>query len=145
MLSHLASYLLGHTIHQGYVWAYRGQAYLAIHGHQFDRFVFDYPVVSDIADVFYRTLQRLDVRRQRVSRYVKRTSKLWLRISHSVARGAARYGMARGVHHVFCGHTHQALHLVFGGVHYHNAGCWTDRPATFLTVGEQGVRIHERP
>src|SRR2546430_9417476 len=38
-LSDLMSHLVGIPVYQQYMWDYRGKSYLAIHGHQFDRFV----------------------------------------------------------------------------------------------------------
>ena len=35
------------------------------------------------------------------------------------------------------------MHLEQGGIEYYNSGGWIDSRLTYITVGEEGVRIHE--
>ena len=44
---------------------------------------------------------------------------------------------------IFCGHTHQALHVEQNGMDYYNSGGWVDSRLTYLTIDETGVQIHE--
>ena len=44
---------------------------------------------------------------------------------------------------IFCGHTHAALHKHEHGIDYFNCGSWIDAHPTYITVGEEGVQIHE--
>ena len=44
---------------------------------------------------------------------------------------------------IFCGHTHDALHVEQDGVSYYNSGGWVDSRLTYLTIDETGVQIHE--
>jgi UDP-2,3-diacylglucosamine pyrophosphatase LpxH len=144
LLSRVTRSFLGLPIHKRYQWVYEGRTVLAMHGHQFDTFISHHPFITEIACVFYSSLQRLDVEQHRLSRFLKRTSKTWLRMSEHVARRAAQYAERRGADYIICGHTHQALSRTFGKIGYRNAGCWTDRPATFITVGDHGVELNER-
>ncbi len=135
------SRFIGIKVFQEYVWNYKNEKYLAIHGHQFDRFLANNKVISDIASFIYRILQRFDLR---FSRFIKRASKSWLRLSGKVAQNAARYALKRGIRYVFCGHTHREAKEVIMGVNYFNAGCWTDVPSIFITIGEDGIKIHKK-
>jgi UDP-2,3-diacylglucosamine pyrophosphatase LpxH len=145
LLSKVTRNFLGLPVHKRYQWTYEGKSFLALHGHQFDTFIAQHPLITEAACLFYRTLQRLDAKQHRLSRFLKRTSKTWLRMSEQVARGAAAYAERRGVSSIFCGHTHQPLTRAFGRIAYHNTGCWTELPATFITVGDRGVELHECP
>src|SRR6266478_4672805 len=55
----------------------------------------------------------------------------------------AEVSRARAAARIFCGHTHDAMHLEQDGIHYYNSGGWIDARLTYITVGEDGVQIHE--
>src|SRR6202034_1174733 len=65
------------------------------------------------------------------------------RMSSKVAEGGLAYARHRGADRIFCGHTHQAVHVEKDGVHYYNSGGWVDSKLTYLTIDEEGVRIHD--
>ena len=135
------SRFIGIKVFQEYIWNYKNEKYLAIHGHQFDRFLADNKLISDIASFIYRILQRFDLR---FSRFVKRASKKWLRLSEKIAQGAARHALKKDAHYVFCGHTHREATEIIGGVYYFNVGCWTDIPSVFITIGEDGIKVYKK-
>jgi UDP-2,3-diacylglucosamine pyrophosphatase LpxH len=138
------SHFVGIEVRDKYVWEQHGRRFLAIHGHQFDRFLEENVVISEIATVLYLLVQKMDTRRQRFSRLLKRMSKKWLRLSRQVALRAARYGRAQGADYVFCGHTHRAVALQLEGVGYYNTGCWTDVPSHYITVDSANrIQLHE--
>ena len=70
---------------------------------------------------------------------------LWLEMSEHVGQRALAYVKKRNVDYIFCGHTHQPFSSVAGSVAYHNTGCWTDWPATFVTIDDYGVKLNEYP
>jgi UDP-2,3-diacylglucosamine pyrophosphatase LpxH len=144
LLKKVMKHLLGvDQVREVYEWEREGVKYLAIHGHQFDRFLVDNPILSMMASVFYRFLQQIGGRKQRFSRLVKRMSKSWLRLSEKVARGVMRYGELRGAQVVFAGHTHQALTREKEEIKYFNSGCWTDLPSTYIGIEGREVSVHE--
>ena len=134
--------LLGIDAFSEYEWEYNGEKYFALHGDQFDNFLYGHKFISFIATIFYDLVQKIDSRDMRFSRFIKRRSKKWLRLSKNVANGAMHYAKLRKAQYVFCGHTHQAMKKEMDGVKYYNSGCWTDIPSHFITVGEDGVKIH---
>ncbi|MBA3441371.1 MAG: UDP-2,3-diacylglucosamine diphosphatase [Pyrinomonadaceae bacterium] len=142
-LSNVMSHLVGMRVFQEYGWESAGKKYLAIHGHQFDRFLVDDLLISDLMSSVYKWIQRCDLGQQRFSRCIDRLSTSWLRMTPRVAEGAIRFATEKGANYVFCGHTHAALHTESDGVHYYNAGGWTQSPATYITINQGHVRIHE--
>jgi len=142
-LSKVMSNLVGLEVFKTYTWRYKGKKCLAIHGHQFDRFLSNNIILSYLATIFYAFIQKIDTDNQRMARFVKRKSKGWLRLSRKVANSAVLYGKLRGAKYVFCGHTHQSAHLKKRKVEYYNSGCWTDIPSSYITMDKKGIKIHE--
>lgn len=145
LLSRLTHNFLGLPVHKRYQWIHEGKTFLAMHGHQFDSFIARHPLITEVACFVYRTVQRLERGHHRLSRFLKRTSKTCLQVSELVAQKAAAYAVRRGADDIFCGHTHSPLSRMFGNVTYHNSGCWTEKPATFITIGARGIQIQECP
>ncbi len=142
-LSHVMSHLVGVDVYERYVWEYQGLRHLAIHGHQFDRFIHSNVTMSCFFEWFYNSLQKVDSEHKRMSRWLDRLSTRWLRLSTKVAEGALAYARQGHVDRIFCGHTHVADSGTERGVSYYNTGSWMDKRATYITVDEQGVTIHE--
>lgn len=143
-VAEILSHLLGVPVHEEYAWEHHGRIYLAIHGHQFDKWITDHQVITAIASWLYLVIQKID-REHRVSRWVKRKSKKWLRLSDKIGADAVLYGKR---HHqadvVFCGHTHQPIHREIDGALYVNSGAWTDKPSHYITIGSDGdVQLRE--
>ncbi|HYF02788.1 MAG TPA: UDP-2,3-diacylglucosamine diphosphatase [Patescibacteria group bacterium] len=141
-VAEILSHLLGVEVYDEYPWEFCGENYLAIHGHQFDSFITENVTLTNVASYLYLWIQKLDTEQQRMSRWVKRTSKAWLKNSEKIAHDAIEYARGRGARHVFCGHTHLASTRESRGIVYYNSGCWTDKPSQYITVDEiNGVRI----
>lgn len=133
--------LLDAEIHETYIWHYKHKKYLAIHGHQFDRFLVDNAFLSFMASKFYNFVQRIDSDEKKFSHYLKRKSKGWLRLSQKVAHSAILFGRENDANFVFCGHTHKAMQRNKHKIKYYNSGCWTDSPCNYITIDEKGIQI----
>jgi len=142
-LTDVMSHLVGVRVYQEYRWNYDGQRHLAIHGHQFDRFVVNSLRLNYLGTLLYLQLQKLDFKGKPVARLIDRLNTRWLRMSPKVASGALFHARLHGVDRIFCGHTHVAMQQIQDGIQYYNAGGWTDSCATYITIGAEGVRIHE--
>jgi UDP-2,3-diacylglucosamine pyrophosphatase LpxH len=142
-LTAVMSHLVGVSVYQEYRWEFGGQRHLAIHGHQFDRFMIQSVRLSYLGTLLYFQLQKLDLKGKPLARFIDRINTRWLRMSPKVATGAMSHAHMHQVDRIFCGHTHDAMHLERDGVHYYNSGGWVDSKLTYITVDEQGVRIHE--
>jgi len=140
----ILSEMLGVPIMNEYPFEWNGKRCLVIHGHQFDRFLNKNAVISALGTFVFRLIQRLDSRKQKMSRFVERFSNSWLRISKKVSAGAIWY--ARHIRHadiVFCGHTHLELYLKENNVEYWNSGCWTDVPSAYITLSNDRIEIRK--
>ncbi|MBD3238086.1 MAG: UDP-2,3-diacylglucosamine diphosphatase [Candidatus Moranbacteria bacterium] len=135
----ITSLLMGIKVYKKYTWEYQGKKYLAVHGHQFDRFIINNTVLSWIISFLYSIAQRLDMKNRRIVNYFKKNNHGWLRLSKKVASSAIFYGKLYRADYVFCGHTHQAMYKYDHKIHYYNAGCWTDIPSSYLIIDENGV------
>jgi UDP-2,3-diacylglucosamine pyrophosphatase LpxH len=142
-LSDVMSHLVGVKVYQEYAWEYAGWRHLAIHGHQFDGFAVNSLKLSHLGTLVYLQLQKLDFKGKPLARLIDRLNTRWLRMSAKVASGALNHARLHNASRIFCGHTHQAMHREEEGVHYYNAGGWVDSRPAYLTIGEEGVCIHE--
>jgi UDP-2,3-diacylglucosamine pyrophosphatase LpxH len=142
-LTNIMSHLVGVRVYQDYAWDYCGLRHFAIHGHQFDGFQVNRVRLSRWGTSLYLQLQKLDLKGNPVARLIDRVNTRWLRMSPKVASGALSHARQHGAERIFCGHTHEAIHVEQDGVHYYNSGGWVDSRLTYLTIDEQGVEIHD--
>jgi UDP-2,3-diacylglucosamine pyrophosphatase LpxH len=142
-LTNIMSHLVGVRVYQRYIWNYAGLRHIAIHGHQFDGFQVNNVRLSKFGTALYLKLQKLDFKSKPVARLIDRMNTRWLRMSSKVSAGALQYAQQRQAQRIFCGHTHEAIHVSQDGVDYYNAGGWVDSRMTYLTIDQEGVRIHE--
>ena len=142
-LTNVMSHLVGVRVFQEYEWEYAGLRHLAIHGHQFDGFAVNSVPLSIVGTGLFLALQKLDLKGNPLCRLIDRMNTRFLRMSSKVASGALAYAKAHHVDRIFCGHTHAAMHAQRDGIDYYNSGGWIDSKLTYITIGEEGVRIHE--
>ncbi|HLH09257.1 MAG TPA: UDP-2,3-diacylglucosamine diphosphatase [Terriglobales bacterium] len=143
-LVEVMSHLVGIRAYDEYLWHFEGERHLAIHGHQFDSFVLkDQFRLSSLGGLLFLFIQKLDSKKKRFARFLDRLNTRWLRLEEKVANGALAHAAARDVKRVFCGHTHEPATANRQGIHYYNTGCWTTERPTYITVCEQGIKIHE--
>ena len=138
------SHLVGVRVYDNYVWEYRGLRHVAIHGHQFDGFQVNRLRLSRWGTSLYLQLQKLDFKSKPIARMIDRLNTRWLRMSaESRGRERLRTPGTWQAERVFCGHTHEALHVEQDGISYYNSGGWVGSRLTYLTIDEEGVQIHD--
>jgi len=142
-LANIMSHLVGVRVYEDYEWDYRGLRHVAIHGHQFDGFQVNRLRLSRLGTSLYLRLQKLDFKNKPIARLIDRLNTRWLRMSPKVAAGALAHARHHGADRIFCGHTHEAIHVERDGVSYYNSGGWVDSRLTYLTIDEEGVQIRE--
>jgi UDP-2,3-diacylglucosamine pyrophosphatase LpxH len=142
-LANIMSHLVGVRVYQQYTWTYNGLRHIAIHGHQFDGFQVNRLTLSRLGTSFYLQLQKLDFKNKPIARLIDRLNTRWLRMSLKVSAGALAHARHHSAARIFCGHTHEALHIAENGIEYYNSGGWVDSRLTYLTIDEQGVQIHD--
>lgn len=138
----IVSHLLGVEVCEEYIFESGGRKVLCIHGHRFDDFIEDHPILTWLADCAYWALQKID-RTHYVARLAKRKSKIFVRCISKIESGAIGLARERACPIVLCGHTHHAAASVADGVEYYNSGCWTEKPSTYLEVSAGAVALRE--
>ncbi|HTV48188.1 MAG TPA: UDP-2,3-diacylglucosamine diphosphatase [Phycisphaerae bacterium] len=136
----IVSHLLGVEVHDEYTFVSGERNFLVMHGHVFDDFIDDHPIMTWFGDLLYNTLQKLD-RRHYVARLAKARSKIFLHCVEKVKDKSIAQAHRRQCDVVICGHTHQSGSANEQGVEYFNSGCWTELPATWLAVRNGAVRL----
>jgi UDP-2,3-diacylglucosamine pyrophosphatase LpxH len=138
----IISHLLGVTVVDQFVLDSGDKKLLIIHGHQFDDFINDHPILTWLADCAYWLLQRID-RTHYVARLAKRRSKTFVRCAAKIRAGAVALAAEQGCDAAICGHTHHACDEPAepGEPAYFNCGCWTESPGTYLIVREGRVAL----
>ena len=143
-LAEVMSHLVGVRVYREYHWNYLGLRHIAVHGHQFDGFsVKNVQISYWFGTLLYLQLQKWDFKNKAITRFLDRLGTSWQRLSEKVAAGALAHAKHHAAARIFCGHTHVALHRHADGADYYNCGAWIDEHLTYITVGEEGVKIHE--
>ncbi len=128
-----------------YRFASAGVPVLCQHGHQYDDFIRAHPAMTWLGDVFYRLAQIIDPT-HRLARTLKHRSKILLSTAEAVTAGAVREARRGCCGMVTTGHTHLAVvSEMADGICYANTGCWTEKPASYLTVERGAVQLHTAP
>jgi UDP-2,3-diacylglucosamine pyrophosphatase LpxH len=150
-LHDVVALLTGIKMRESYRWSCGGRSHLALHGDRFDRFVTNNRRLSRGLSGLYGFCQRRLSRQGRWPGVFDRLHNRLGDLGEEVAMRASRFAMRRAADVVFCGHTHEPVHRRFrhpgssGDVDYYNAGSWVARPASFLAVDADGVRIQHHP
>lgn len=116
-----------------------GKKMLFIHFHQFDPFIFKHPWITNLAEQIYYFFQSID-RSKKFSRWLKRTSKSFLKIKSNIRSKALAYIKDKEYDVIFGGHIHYAESFVCSetGKEYHNSGSFCDEPCHYLLIDQKG-------
>jgi UDP-2,3-diacylglucosamine pyrophosphatase LpxH len=137
----IVSHLLGVRVEDEYVLTSGGRRLMVLHGHTFDEFIDSHPFLTWVGDVIYALLQKIDPSHA-VAKMAKHNSKAFLRNSQKIRAKSVEHARKHGCDAACCGHTHHALAVEDGSVHYYNSGCWTEKPCHYLTVKDGRVEVH---
>jgi UDP-2,3-diacylglucosamine pyrophosphatase LpxH len=137
----IVSHLLGVEVRDDCILESGGQRILVLHGHVFDEFLDNHPVITWLADRVYHFLQWID-QTHRFAKLAKHGSKTFLRCARKIEERAVEMARRRHCTMVCCGHTHAAAAHVEQPIPYFNSGCWTELPCTYLTVADGIIQLH---
>ena len=138
----IVSHLLGVAVRDDVILESGGRRLLILHGHVFDEFIDNHPVLTWLADAVYGFLQGID-RTHYFAKLAKHGSKTFLRCARKIEERAIEMARRRHCHAVCCGHTHAAAAHTEQPIAYYNSGCWTELPGAYLTVRAGEVRLHD--
>ncbi len=136
----IVSHLLGVRVLDDMVLESDGERILILHGHIFDEFLDNHPILTWFGDQVYAFLQWIDGSHA-VAKFAKHRSKTFLRCARKIEDGAIRAAKTRGCTAVCCGHSHHAVAYTEQPIPYFNSGCWTELPCTYLTVAAGTVQL----
>jgi UDP-2,3-diacylglucosamine pyrophosphatase LpxH len=140
----IVSHIVGVELLDEYVHDNGKVRLLILHGDQFDTFITDYGLLTEIGCGIYYYIQKWMP--HRASRWVRRITKRWQRNSQLILERATAYAKERGFRYVTCGHTHLPLTAELNGVTYLNSGTWTEAPpCPFVAVQGEAVRLEFWP
>jgi UDP-2,3-diacylglucosamine pyrophosphatase LpxH len=140
----IVSHLLGICVVDEFEFESDEKRVLVLHGHVFDKFITARPIITKIAEVFYRSLQRIDKSNwlASVAMKVKKRSRIYLRNAENIRLKSIKYAKEKGCDIVCCGHTHQSVEDRSTPIQYFNSGCWTEIPCHYLEINNGIVMLH---
>lgn len=136
--SEMISHLIGVEFLDEYYFSANNKKYIVVHGDMFDDFLTKYPLLTKVADAFYRFIQKMDPSFY-WPRLLKHSSKTFLRAIEKVSIRAKAYCVFKQMHGIICGHTHTATIDETDNVSYYNCGCWTSNPCTYIRINDSVV------
>jgi UDP-2,3-diacylglucosamine pyrophosphatase LpxH len=134
------SQLLGLKVTNKHFWDENGKKYLAIHGHQFDRFMHDNIILSLAAFSIYHLLKKV-IGAGFLINLIRSKNKTWMRNSREVANGAIAYARLFKADAVFCGHIHMIDTAKSAGIAYYNTGCWVESPSAYAVIADGKIEL----
>ena len=113
------------------------------HGDQFDSFIGDHPIITNIASGLYYWIQALDPKQQTIPRYLKKRSKNWIQAGKRVRNNAIKWAKNQEHDSVICSHVHAAELSSHDGITYANTGCFTYPECFYITIDKYGhIELH---
>lgn len=135
----MVSHLFGAHFHlDHYILESGNQKVLCVHGDTWDDYISKRPILTWFADKIYGFLQTIDPSFF-IAKLAKRSSKTFTRCLKMIESGAIEMRDELGCDIVITGHTHSPV----ARTGYYNSGSWTDRPATYLSLNDGIVSLHE--
>ena len=135
--------ILGIKTLKKYRWKVNGKKFCAIHGHQFDRFLFIFsePLIDKMISKLFLLAQKIDQKKLHIAKWI---DDFHNRLSHNIAKKAIKYAKKHHIDVIICGHTHKPAHIIDYDekrrrtVEYFNCGDWTNGICSFITISEDG-------
>jgi len=118
------------------------KTYFVLHGDAFDEIIHNHPVLTAVADFFYRIIQVFD-QTQNIALFLKRKCKAFTRSYDKVKHRCIELAKRKGFQGVMVGHLHIPESDVLDGIHYVNSGSWTQSKCTFIGVKGDEVKVYD--
>lgn len=138
----ILSNLLGIKMKSKLQFRVHGSNCLAVHGDQWDTYIYKYHRLNAFATWVYNRLKEIDSRTMdKIVDWYKRKSKTLMRNSKFVMSGALRYAKKLGCDLVVCGHTHYPMLEQRDNITYANCGTWESRKPTYVSIDANKVSL----
>lgn len=132
--------ILGIEVLDDYVLVSGGKKIYFHHGHRYDKFLTDHPILVWVGDTIYCFLQWFDPS-FKLARAAKHSSKHYLRNSEIIREKTIEYCLKHGYDIGICSHTHHSIGFSDSIPKYYNTGCFTELPSTYLVIKNGEVNI----
>lgn len=139
--SDLLTQLLGIKVYNEFIFKWNNKNVPALHGDVFDVYTSKHPILSEVADIIYKFAISIDPVKNRVSKFLKKNTKAFLRNAQIVRERSLSYGKHKNADIVCCGHTHHPEMEDVGKMTYLNSGSWTTHPTHFIGFSKDKVRV----
>ena len=139
--SDLLTQLLGIKVYNEFSFEWNNKNVLALHGDVFDVYTSEHPILSEIADIIYKFAITIDPVKNRISKFLKKNTKAFLRNTQIVRERSLAYAEHKNAQVVCCGHTHHPEMKEDGEMTYLNSGSWTLHPTTFIGFTKDKVKV----
>jgi UDP-2,3-diacylglucosamine pyrophosphatase LpxH len=139
--SDLLTQLLGIKVYNEFMFKWNDKNVLALHGDVFDVYTSKHPILSEVADIIYKFAISIDPVKNRISKFLKKNTKAFLRNTQIVRERSLAYGKNKKADIVCCGHTHHPEKVVEDKMVYLNSGSWTTHPTSFIGFAKYKVEI----
>jgi len=136
----IISHLIGVDFLEEYELILNEKKILFLHGDKFDSFIAKRPILTKLADNFYRWIQKIDPSFY-FAKLLKKGSKTLLHCSEQIQKKAKDYALKKGFNVVICSHVHLEMEDRSGKVEYYNTGCWTEDPCCYLVITLENIKI----
>jgi len=143
---HISSLLPGVNVCHEYSWQSGPTRCYARHGHQFNQHNRAWvigDILQEIPDYAHHFIQRLEGRRHRLSRFIRRLVEKLLGLNDALIKGMASHLAKNRIKTdaAFFGHTHMAEARTVNGIKFCNPGCWVgydDGMISYILIDGQG-------
>jgi UDP-2,3-diacylglucosamine pyrophosphatase LpxH len=119
-----------------------GRRILIAHGDGFDGIMPRSRLFIKAFKMMHNLRVKLGAKPVHVAEYAKKWKSFYRVLRKNVALNAIDCAAEKGFEAVACGHTHYPEDLVLKGVRYINTGAWTELPAHYLHITEDGMMLN---
>jgi UDP-2,3-diacylglucosamine pyrophosphatase LpxH len=130
------SNLLGVNVVDEYIIESGGKSIYFHHGHRYDSFITDHPILTWFSDIIYLSLQKISFQ---LATLAKKNSKTFLRNSEIIRDKSIEYIEKYGYDVAICGHSHYAIEHP----KYYNCGSWTEIPCHYISIDNGDIKVNE--
>ena len=137
--SEFISGITGMNMVPSYEFQIDNQKFYCEHGHQYDAWTQEKPLLTQFFTGIYYYIQVLQ-KNQKISRKLKAVSKSWIRAKDIIADGVIK---KHGKHFdmIFAGHTHHPENRFYKDYNcwYFNSGSFCDNNCSYICIDDDGI------
>jgi len=138
-IADIISDLLGFEFKNNYDFICNEKKFHILHGDEFDSFITNFPLITEIATGIYYYIQLLSPKKQELARVLKRRSKNFIKSCEMTKRKAEALAKEKGYDYIVAGHCHSAFFSPNSP--YINSGCFTELDCSYIEISDDNIRL----